>query len=98
MQKKDEINYAGALGLILYVISFPANRETNKWTKDLETHYLKCFGKEKIQIIADSIDHYFAYKDIDLGAILPDIDVSVEEREKFLKFILEGFKQSGLVK
>lgn len=64
-------------------------------TKELEDHYLKCYGEQKLRIIAKSIQHYFNSKDIDLSEVVP-IDVTVPEKEKFLKFILEGLKKSRL--
>ena len=97
MLKNDEINHKGALGLILYSMISPANRDITVWTKEIEQHYLKSYGIEKIKIIAESIQHYFEHKDLDLGEILPSLNATIEEKEKFLKFILKGFEQSGLV-
>lgn len=95
MENKDDIHSKGALGLILYAISFPPNRENTEWTKELEDHYLRCYGEKKLRLIAKSIRHYFNSKDMDLSEVIP-LDVSVHEKEKFLKFILEGLKKSGL--
>ena len=96
MTSDEMVSHKGALGLILYAITFPSNRETTKWSNELESHYLRCYGKEKLRIIAKSIKYYFDHKDINLNDVVPT-DVSVRDKELFLRFILDGLAKCGYI-
>lgn len=91
------VNCKGALSLILYAINFPSNRDDVQWNVELKEHYLRCYGDKKLEVIAKCIQHYFDFKDINLSEILPT-DVAVNEKEKFLRFILDGLSASGLAR
>ena len=93
----EKINHKGALGLMLYSIIYPANRNIQEWNDDLYDYYLSVYGKEKLKNILESIQYYFSHDDINLAEIMPT-NLSVQEKEKYLKFILDGFANSEILK
>ena len=94
MKNIEDVNkHRGALGVLLYSITYPHNRNITVWSKDIEDYYLKMYGIEKLKIILESVKYYFSNKNIDLSAVVP-LDVPVSEKENFLKLFLVGLPNS----
>lgn len=72
----DIRTHRGALGMLLYSVSFPENRDISVWSKEIESYYIKMYGVEKIKTILDSIKYYFLNIEIDLSTIVPT-DLSI---------------------
>lgn len=94
MKDTENINkHRGTLGVLLYSITYPDNRNITVWTKNIEDFYVKTYGIEKLKIILESVKYYFSTKKIDLSTVIP-LEVPVNEKEDFLKLFLVGFSNS----
>ena len=98
MESIEDINkHRGALGVLLYSITYSDNRNITVWTNDIEDYYVKMYGVEKLKIIRESVKYYFSRKNIDLSTVVP-LEVPANEKEKFLKLFLAGLSNSKNLK
>lgn len=94
MEDIEDINkHRGTLGVLLYSIIYPDNRNITVWNKNIEDYYVKTYGTEKLKIILESVKYYFSTKKIDLSTVVP-LEVPANEKENFLKMFLLGFSNS----
>ena len=89
--------YKGTISRILYELHYEKNKHMKSWEKHQEKYFLEVYGMERILIVGECIQHYFNYKDLDLSDVLPDMKATNEEKERFLKFVLDGFIESGFL-
>lgn len=68
-----------------------------EWTDVQKNYFINTYGLEKTKIMGECIKRYFENKDINLLKIHPDMNATSEEREAFLRYLLNGFIQSGFV-
>lgn len=91
----DPEKYKGTLARVLYHLNYERNKNLDSWSDHQKNYFLKVYGLEKIKIIAKCIQHYFDNRDLNLAEVLPTMSATIQEKEQFLKFVLDGFKESG---
>jgi hypothetical protein len=87
---------AASISLILYAFQFSPMRDIPEWQEVHTQHFLKYYGKDKLSYIKENIDNYFLAKDLDLNAIIPYMNASIEEKESLLEYIRKNLIENVL--